>query len=120
MHVGIDTEWKPTCAMGIHTEDTSKVALIQIATRERIFLLDMIYLSEKLNAHDSHLFVEKFLFNKKIIKLGYGFTHDIKMIIKAFVDELHNSDLLRQSVLDLAYLVQQVGFFFALKRVKIF
>ena len=106
VYVGMDTEWKPSCVIGMNTDDSNKVALIQIATLEQIYLIDMINLNN-LNESDSKLFAEKFLYNKKIIKLGYGFTHDIKMILKSFIN-LHDADLLRQSVLDLAYFVQQV------------
>jgi hypothetical protein len=98
--------------MGIHSEESNKVALIQIATYDRIFLLDIVVLfqdkEKNLYEQDCRLFVEKFLFNKRIIKLGYGFTHDIKMIVRAFV-EIQDFDPFRQSVLDLAYLVQQVN-----------
>ena len=55
------------------------------------------------------IFAKNFLLNKKIIKLGYGFTQDLRMITKSF-GVSHEADVFRQSVLDLAYLVSQVGF----------
>jgi hypothetical protein len=114
VYVGMDTEWKPTCATAMMTEEQNKVAVIQVATLDSIYLIDMIYLageggSSSVNASVSKMFAERFLYNKRIVKLGYGFTHDIKMVIKSFVD-VNDADSFRQTVLDLAYFVQQVSY----------
>jgi hypothetical protein len=107
--VGMDTEWKPTCAMGMNSEKQNKVAVIQVATLDVIYLIDMICLADKLDQKVSIMFAERFLHNKKIVKLGYGFTHDIQMVTRSLVG-VQNSDHFRQSVVDLALLVQQVFF----------
>jgi len=107
-YVGVDTEWLPTCATGLGVENKKKVALIQIATEGMVYLLDMVKLIKYIDEQISKAFAKKFLFNKRIVKVGYGFTHDIKMICEAFVN-LTETDLLRQTSIDLAYLVGQVG-----------
>lgn len=65
--VGIDCEWKPS--FGTHMNE---LALIQIATRSEVFILDVI----KLGSSVSHLWQEvgTFLFNNcDILKLGMYF-----------------------------------------------
>lgn len=62
--VGIDCEWKPNFGM-----NKNELALIQIATRTNVFLLDVI----KLGSLVPHLWkeTENFLFNNcDILKLG--------------------------------------------------
>lgn len=107
IRVGVDTEWKPTCVMGVNVEESKKVALLQVATNELVYLIDMMQLMNYLDENDSHLFAQKFLYNKKIIKLGYGFTHDIKMLSHSFIN-VHDLESFRLTVLDLACLVENV------------
>lgn len=107
LFVGVDTEWKPTCVMGINIEQTKKVALLQVATSERIYLLDLCTMSDTFDEIDSHLMAYKFLNNKKIIKLGYGFTHDIKMLAHSFIN-MHDLENFRSTVIDLAFVAEQV------------
>lgn len=106
-YVGVDTEWLPTCAMGLDVEDKNKVALIQVATENMVYLLDMVKLYECIDEKVSQVFAKKFLYNKRIVKVGYGLTHDIKIICQVFINPTE-TDLLRQTSIDLAYLVAQV------------
>lgn len=62
--VGVDCEWKPTFGV-----QKSELALMQIATRDYVYILDVIQLGGK----TPHLWQElgKFLFNNcDILKLG--------------------------------------------------
>jgi hypothetical protein len=61
--VGIDSEWKP-----VLNGAKSELALLQIAIRDRIFLLDMISLS-KFQNHWQEMGITLFA-NEEIIKLG--------------------------------------------------
>lgn len=108
LYVGVDSEWKPTCIAGGNAEDRNRVALIQVSTRTHVYLIDLVCM--KFEEKDSQLFAQKFLYNKKIVKLGYGFTHDIKLIIHSFTG-LHETDLFRSTVIDLAYLINHVIFY---------
>ncbi|KAJ8924964.1 hypothetical protein NQ315_001129 [Exocentrus adspersus] len=75
--VGIDCEWKPSFGSQL-----SELALMQIATRNNVFVLDIVTLGNKV----PHLWQElgKFLFNNcDILKLGFSLTGDIHMIRRA-------------------------------------
>lgn len=67
--VGVDCEWKPSFG-----GDPSELALMQIATRKNVFVLDIINLGRKV----PHLWQElgQFVFiNCDILKLGlYSYT----------------------------------------------
>ncbi|XP_019766981.1 exonuclease mut-7 homolog isoform X1 [Dendroctonus ponderosae] len=72
--VGIDCEWKPSFG-----GKTSELALLQIATRRSVYVLDIVTLGDKA----PHLWMElgKFLFNNcDILKLGFSLSSDISMI----------------------------------------
>ena len=99
---------------GTNVEENTKVALVRVSTHEKVYLVDMVKLSILLDQTDCEIFVKKFITNRKIIKIGYGFTQDLKMIAKSFGDT-RDSDTFRQSVIDLAYLVNQVSFTFHIK-----
>ncbi|CAF0779065.1 unnamed protein product [Brachionus calyciflorus] len=107
LFVGVDAEWKPTCVMGINIEQAKRVALFQVATKQSIYLIDLAELADKLDENDSHIIAQKFLNNKKIIKLGYGFTHDIKMLSHSFIN-MHDLENFRSTVIDLAYIAEQL------------
>jgi hypothetical protein len=62
----------------------------------------------KLDENDKKLLSRIFLTNKKIIKLGYGFSQDIKIILQTLGCP-GEGDAIRQTSLDLAYLVDQVN-----------
>ncbi|CAG9858187.1 unnamed protein product [Phyllotreta striolata] len=72
--IGIDCEWKPSFGGNL-----SELALMQIATRKNVFILDIINIGNKC----PHLWQElgKFVFNNcDILKLGFSLTGDIHMI----------------------------------------
>ncbi|XP_008191355.1 exonuclease mut-7 homolog [Tribolium castaneum] len=88
--VGIDCEWKPNFG-----SQKNELALMQIASRKNVFILDIISIGTKV----PHLWQElgKFLFNNcDILKLGFGFTSDILMI--------------KHSLPELNFTPKQVGF----------
>lgn len=105
LYVGVDSEWKPTCVSGVAGEHVNKVALIQISTETNVYLLDMIAL--KMNKTQASAFSSRFFTNKNIIKLGYGFSHDIRIILHS-IGCSSDADAFRHTVLDLAYIVNQV------------
>lgn len=88
--VGIDCEWKPNFG-----GQKNELALMQIATRHDVFILDIIKIGTKVPELWQNL--GKFLFNNcDILKLGFGFTSDILMI--------------KQSLPDLNFTPKQIGF----------
>lgn len=124
--VGIDSEWKPSCTTGIETDTSNKIAILQISNHEKVYLIDMIKLKCNYGDDDddddekrstigqiSNEFVRRFLLNKKIIKIGYSFTQDLRMISNWLVnvdcESIENlNDLIRQTVLDIGYLANSV------------
>ncbi|CAH1155277.1 unnamed protein product [Phaedon cochleariae] len=88
--IGVDCEWKPSFGSKLN-----ELALMQIATRKNVFVLDIINLSNK----TPHLWQElgKFIFNNcDILKVGFSLTGDIHMI--------------RQALPDLNFSTKQIGF----------
>ncbi|CAG9312615.1 unnamed protein product [Blepharisma stoltei] len=75
--VGLDCEWKPSMVKF----SENKVALLQIAFEDVVYLIDMIKLntSELLNAKLEELFL-----NEEIVKLGISFSGDIKNVLKSY------------------------------------
>jgi hypothetical protein len=125
--VGIDAEWKPTCILDFddtvedNKDGDERIALLQISTREKCFIIDMI----KLELSPSHydLFTNLFLKNENIIKIGYGITEDIKMITKSFINETqpslsndHSIDQFRRTIVDLELIANE----FALNNLEAF
>lgn len=93
--VGIDSEWKP--AFG---GKQNELALIQIATWDRIFILDVIGMAgipEDAWHESSRLFFE----NPEVLKLGFGLGGDMVMI-KAAIAPLANMKLNGSGYLDLS------------------
>ncbi|KAK3927247.1 Exonuclease mut-7-like protein [Frankliniella fusca] len=93
--VGIDSEWKP--AFG---GKQNELALIQIATWDRIFILDVIgmsQVSEEAWLEASLLFFE----NPEVVKLGFSLGGDMVMIKNA-ITPLANMKLNGSGYLDLA------------------
>ncbi|KAL6435567.1 hypothetical protein ACFW04_005491 [Cataglyphis niger] len=72
--VGIDLEWKPSFGT-----KQPELALIQVATEDNVYILDVTTLGNEL----SELWAELGLMlfgNKNIIKIGFGIAHDITVI----------------------------------------
>ncbi|EFN66105.1 Probable exonuclease mut-7-like protein [Camponotus floridanus] len=72
--VGIDLEWKPSFGT-----KQPELALIQIATEDNVYILDVTTLGNEL----PELWVELGLTlfgNKNIVKIGFGIAHDITVI----------------------------------------
>ncbi|CAL1287022.1 unnamed protein product [Larinioides sclopetarius] len=74
--VGIDTEWKPH--FGLSSE---RLALMQIAVRDKVYILDMVYLRDCLMPEHWDSFMKNLFGNSNIIKLGCGIMIDVQMII---------------------------------------
>ncbi|XP_014474860.1 PREDICTED: exonuclease mut-7 homolog isoform X5 [Dinoponera quadriceps] len=75
--VGIDSEWKPS-----FVSKQSELALIQIATNENVYILDVTTLGNELYDLWSELGLILFG-NQDIIKLGFGIAHDMTIIRKS-------------------------------------
>ncbi|KAK1123956.1 hypothetical protein K0M31_006985 [Melipona bicolor] len=72
--VGIDSEWKPSFG----TKQT-ELALIQIATKVNVYILDVTTMGNKLKELWAELASDLFE-NKNILKLGFGIAQDMTVI----------------------------------------
>ncbi|CAL1407621.1 unnamed protein product [Linum trigynum] len=78
--VGLDCEWKPNYQKG---SKPNKVAIMQIASEEMAFILDLIKLSEDVpEVLDNCL--TRILQSPGILKLGYNFQCDIKQLAGSY------------------------------------
>ncbi|KAH3795422.1 hypothetical protein DPMN_148972 [Dreissena polymorpha] len=77
--VGIDSEWKPAF-MG----QIQKVALLQLALRDRVYLLDLLALDQLFTEATWSQFAARFLCSEHVLKLGYGIESDLKMLLRSF------------------------------------
>ncbi|XP_062612527.1 exonuclease mut-7 homolog isoform X2 [Saccostrea cucullata] len=77
--IGVDSEWKPSFGNSVQ-----RIALMQFATMNQIFLLDMIALNSVLSSSDWLLLATAVFCNEDVLKLGYGFDADLKMMVKSY------------------------------------
>ncbi|XP_061555075.1 exonuclease mut-7 homolog isoform X2 [Phycodurus eques] len=83
--VGVDMEWQPTFGCG----STQQVALIQLATFDTVFLLDLC--ANGFCQHPETItFIRSFLCECNVLKVGYGMAGDLKCLMSTwpqFVEE---------------------------------
>ncbi|XP_022820683.1 exonuclease mut-7 homolog [Spodoptera litura] len=96
--VSIDCEWKPSFGA-----TQSQVALIQIATTNKVHLIDTLQLNKPEYISFWYTFHKSFLDNAEIIKVGFGLEQDLKEI-KSCVVGLGNIKVQGEGLLDLGTL----------------
>ncbi|KAG9263260.1 hypothetical protein AMEX_G23275 [Astyanax mexicanus] len=100
--VGVDMEWRA----GFGTVFTQNVALIQLAVKGQVFLLDLC--SQSLNCHSLTVqFIRALLTDSSVLKLGYGMSGDFKSLVATW-PELKEEPLEVKGVLDLLHVHQQL------------
>lgn len=110
--IGLDCEWKPG--------DNTPVALLQVATRENVYLIDMFAMMtcQKGSIESERAFEERFLkvlFEREnVLKLGFGFDYDIKRMRMSYpqLEETFSMDRRNKGWIDvreLAYVADAVS-----------
>ncbi|KOC63420.1 putative exonuclease mut-7 like protein [Habropoda laboriosa] len=99
--VGIDSEWKP-CFGTKQTE----LALIQIATKTNVYILDVTTIGNELSELWTELVLTLFE-NKNILKLGFGIAQDIT-VIRGSIPALSEIKTCGQGYLDITHLWQKL------------
>lgn len=100
--VGVDMEWQPTFGC----ISTQRVALIQLAVFDQVFLLDLC--ANGLCQHpDTISFIRSFFSTRNIIKLGYGMAGDLKCLLATWHQFLEEP-LKMEGVLDLLSIHQKI------------
>lgn len=96
--ISIDCEWKPSFGA-----TPSQVALIQISTNEKVYLIDTVILNKQEFTSFWYTFYKSILDNAEIVKLGFGLEQDLKEI-KSTIIGLGNIKVKGEGLLDLALL----------------
>ncbi|KAF0742915.1 hypothetical protein Ae201684P_000844 [Aphanomyces euteiches] len=75
--MGIDAEWKPV----FRKDDHPFASVLQIAVGTKVFILDLIALSE---SQGVFTILHQLLTDATIIKIGFGFAHDLRVLRHTF------------------------------------
>jgi len=104
--IGFDSEWKPYFSYN----SVTNIALIQLATKDKVYLLDMMALADVIKGPLGKEIITSIMANPNITKLGYGTLSDFSQFretLPAFshlADEMKNKwDLEQLSQMLLAY-----------------
>ncbi|NXK93543.1 MUT7 Exonuclease, partial [Formicarius rufipectus] len=105
--VGIDMEWKPSFG----TVGKPRVALLQIALRDQVFLLDLPRLLQQAEVEGEKeelpRFIQMLYSDPAITKLGYGMSGDLSSLA-ATCSALKDTEKQQHSVVDLLTVDKQV------------
>ncbi|XP_056323123.1 exonuclease mut-7 homolog [Danio aesculapii] len=100
--VGMDMEWRA----GFGTVSSQRVALIQLAVQNQVFLLDLC--AHAISHHSTTVdFIKAVLSDKKILKLGYGMSGDLRSLVSTWPD-LKEEPMKMEGVLDLLLIHQEL------------
>ncbi|TRY74118.1 hypothetical protein DNTS_026667 [Danionella cerebrum] len=100
--VGIDMEWRAVFGTG----SSQNVALIQLAIKDHVFLLDLC--APAISHHsDTVDFIRALLSDKNILKLGYGMSGDLRSLVSTWPD-LKEKPMKVEGVLDLLHVHQEL------------
>ncbi|XP_035246857.1 exonuclease mut-7 homolog isoform X1 [Anguilla anguilla] len=100
--VGMDMEWRA----GFGSVPRQRVALIQLAVPEQVFLLDLC--EAEFAKHDRTVeFIRTLFSDPKILKLGYGMSGDLKSLLATW-PQFSEQPLAVDGVLDLLSVHQQM------------
>nr|XP_046230981.1 exonuclease mut-7 homolog [Scatophagus argus]XP_046230982.1 exonuclease mut-7 homolog [Scatophagus argus] len=100
--VGLDMEWPPTFGCIA----TQKVALIQLAVFDQVFLLDLCA-SGFCQHPDTVNFIRSLFSMKDVLKLGYGMSGDLKCVLATWQQFLEEP-LKMEGMLDLLNVHQKI------------
>lgn len=79
--IGLDCEWKPV----FQKDQQARLSILQVATREFIYVIDILRIQYEITPQDMVLFNDLFMKNSPQ-KLGFGFRNDAKMLRMCFKD----------------------------------
>lgn len=100
--VGMDMEWRARFG----TVSSQRVALIQLAVQDQVFLLDLC--AHAISHHSTTVdFIRALLSDKKILKLGYGMSGDLRSLVSTWPD-LREEPMKMEGVLDLLLIHQEL------------
>ena len=101
---GLDAEHRP-CSLMSH----EKVALVQVATKSSVYILDMILLADVLSVDDWQQWNQKYFSNKMCTILGFGIRGDLSTISRSLREPFADLPKTATSVVDLALLDRRLS-----------
>ncbi|KAI1716488.1 3'-5' exonuclease domain-containing protein [Ditylenchus destructor] len=78
-HIGIDSEWRPHFCSA-----KELLAIIQVATSNAVYLIDVIVLENRLSKDQWFKFFKVLLCSEKPCKIGYDFANDLRVMKSTF------------------------------------
>ncbi|XP_074545818.1 exonuclease mut-7 homolog [Halichoeres trimaculatus] len=100
--VGVDMEWQPTFGC----MSAQKVALIQLAVQDQVFLLDLC--ATGFCQHpDTVSFIRSLFSEKHVLKLGYGMSGDVRCLLATW-EQFLNEPLKINGGLDLLHVHKKI------------
>lgn len=108
--IGLDCEWKPSFDLidtSNENDKKNRASTLQIATRERVYIIDVKFLIEKLSEKHINKFGDLILFNENLMKLGYSFQQDAKKLSLSFPCFIHRFSEFEEDVLNIDEIVSE-------------
>ncbi|ETV94644.1 hypothetical protein, variant 1 [Aphanomyces invadans] len=78
--LGVDVEWKPVFSK----TDQPLASVLQLAVGHQVFIVDLIALEEASAAFEM---LDRVLQHPDVIKVGFGFSHDLQVLRQTFPDK---------------------------------
>ncbi|KAH7299213.1 hypothetical protein KP509_24G000400 [Ceratopteris richardii] len=78
--VGIDCEWKSVRARNV---TVNKVSILQIATHEYVFVMDLLRLSED-HGSSLNMCIQSIFLSNCVLKLGYAIKSDLELLVESY------------------------------------
>lgn len=119
--VGLDCEWKPIfdekdedgqldeLSNGAANEKNKRPNLLQVATREKTFLIEFRDLPDSLDDELVDKFGQLLFFSENVLKLGYAFDQDGRKLSHVFPKFQHKFSDFVDSVVNIDFVVSDVN-----------
>ncbi|CAH1272305.1 EXD3 [Branchiostoma lanceolatum] len=102
--VGLDAEWRPSFG---NTLITQRVSIVQLAIKDKVYILDMISLVQNTEMGRLQHFFSSLLVSQDVIILGYGIDGDFQMLGRSY-PFLREALSKRRRVIDLSHVATRV------------
>ncbi|XP_078685653.1 exonuclease mut-7 homolog isoform X2 [Branchiostoma floridae x Branchiostoma belcheri] len=102
--IGLDAEWRPSFG---NTLITQRVSIVQLATKDKVYILDMIALVQNTEMGRLQHFFSSLLVSQEVIILGYGIDGDFQMLGRSY-PFLREALSKRKRVIDLSHVATRI------------
>ncbi|KAI8518141.1 Exonuclease mut-7 [Branchiostoma belcheri] len=102
--IGLDAEWRPSFG---NTLITQRVSIVQLATKDKVYILDMIALVQNTEMGRLQHFFSSLLVSQDVVILGYGIDGDFQMLGRSY-PFLREALSKRKRVIDLSHVATRI------------